>query len=1734
MSCLILTPKIKELANQFLDESDTTIVNAVGVWQDFYGKTIEDVPSAKELADFLEITRGVRPKLRESAEASKSESSAQAEYTNHSGGAVGSDSYWGEVGERYGVASKHYHAQGSETPKGNTPVSREDLLEADTHLLKANETLKRRFPASNEYVNNLLRRNWQQVKNADAVFAVSTIKGNIVEGGTGWAVQMAIDNGKPVYVFDQNTNKWYKYNAGTWVETGTPTLTKNFAGIGTRKLSESGKKAIEDVYRATFTTESQDVNPEESLSNEQAAPVLETAPAPVEYAQYETLEEALQPKQSAERVDLSVAADIPEITKLSGIDAQRATDLIFDPQVRRDRVMLLARLFSNRIDVLLEEHRKELERLKQNAETPEQYDTYQKQLEALDRKYIIDLYSPRGIFDQVYEIFKQYTEATDEERTQAEYETINSRKGAEKISTERKQEAAKRNAEYRDAQYHKLTDDKGVWKALVEEACPILYYTEALKITLEDKDVQFEEVGSEDPEGYSTFEDLDDSSSREESYKDGWMTEYRHVSSHDSLSQKVRAFIMTVPKLDFKGKVERDDLGYIRYLDASYVHATLIDRLRFMTKVEDMMTLLNSLTKSKPWVSRIIKSLNEDEALFSQFYQDFRKDFTPYWIQKRIPKPDGTFVTQTIPINAPEGTYYLLDEWRDNYESGTKLDEDSIYTETGEINTTKAKKGLKLSEALYNKFSNARSTQEKNALLEDEETFNTILKLLNMIGINANPSVLKMGLLNIQEIKGMEVTHPVMRLLPNLNVIFSKVSQGEMTETFDESGNVVRKDLINTFSGVYNNIANILSDVTTDAIESSVRENDKQYYSHVNPSFLGKLIKNLKNVANDPERYKQFMQTEFKNYAWFFKNNEWLNTWLQELEESEEMRAALDHKVVLNANKVEYEDWDDLDYTLVLLNEYWAEPSQNGKSFSWYYVPILSDSPSAEFIRFRRYRTGDIRVDGVSISYDDIILDKLVDVVNQEYDRMVIVSDRDRKFRSEDKTISPIAGYDIVRDNSTGKIINKGGAEFKFFPELNSLTYKDGRTFTQTLTDLRKSKGNGVEFRQFIKEALRGIMEDNFEKAYMEWHSMGLFEELANGKYRYIPYEAQSKRDVILVKALNKAQELLGSSWTEEMATLVADLKDSKPRTTADINRILDNIKALLQAKQDANELDDSEVAAVYGNLKYVNNSKDDLREYFYNSVLATSQIIQLTTTDLSFYKNAADFQKRFKEVHTPSVRLNTEATYKGKKIGRAIEKTIYLKDNTIASHVLDDIKAIILDRHSKGEFSDYDAASILAKYGYSNYEGKDGKKYAKIGSVYVKTEKVNVADAQAYRSLSSYRAILGMSGQWTDDMEEAYNNFRNGTWSSKDFNIIWQIKKPFVFTNVKKLVGYEKVERPLIDKKTGKQLVDNDGNPQYEYIDNTRKPIYARVPVQHKNSEFLLLAIYGAVAASLNNNPKLQAINQFMEDHKIDVVQFESAVKVGNQRPIDLNDVHDYKGVISRLEAKTGVNTVENDDVVHKIPYEDYGITTQTPEHHLDRIQLIGTQIRKLITADISDNAIIEVDGKKLTKKEWIKLYNEVNTENILQKFLEVDAIFADPRRVEKEILDTIRGNPRYGAEMEKACTLDADGNFTLPLFDPVQSLKIQTLLNSILKKYITKQMIKGGSLIQVSSYGLSEDLKIVFEGEGENKRIKYFECYMPAYSKEFFEPLMDPKTHQLDINKLPDELRRIIGYRV
>jgi len=173
------------------------------------------------------------------------------QFENHSGGAIGADSYWDEIGREYGFVNHFHYWYKRPNPKSEVShqVSEENYLEGVKMIERANISLKRQHIY--KYMH-LLARNWQQVNNSEAIFAIGFIKNDTVQGGTGWAIQMAIDEEKDVYVFDQNKNKWYFYNQTKFEYCNTPILTKKYAGIGTRKISEEGINAIRLVYKKTI------------------------------------------------------------------------------------------------------------------------------------------------------------------------------------------------------------------------------------------------------------------------------------------------------------------------------------------------------------------------------------------------------------------------------------------------------------------------------------------------------------------------------------------------------------------------------------------------------------------------------------------------------------------------------------------------------------------------------------------------------------------------------------------------------------------------------------------------------------------------------------------------------------------------------------------------------------------------------------------------------------------------------------------------------------------------------------------------------------------------------------------------------------------------------------------------------------------------------------------------------------------------------------------------------------------------------------------------------------------------------------------------------------------------------------------------------------------------------------------------------------------------------------------
>jgi hypothetical protein len=189
--------------------------------------------------------------------------------TCHSGGAQGSDTYWENIGETFGVKTKAYSYKTSyHVGKNKVEISDEDFQEGVNEINKANKILGR-FGIQ-KYMN-LLARNWAQVKYSNQIFAIGYIvdpgkkspkgyysksKIQTVDGGTGYATMCAINNLRDVYVFDQIKLKWYRWSYSTMSFiplNDIPKIeTQNFAGIGTREINDFGIKAIEDVYSKIF------------------------------------------------------------------------------------------------------------------------------------------------------------------------------------------------------------------------------------------------------------------------------------------------------------------------------------------------------------------------------------------------------------------------------------------------------------------------------------------------------------------------------------------------------------------------------------------------------------------------------------------------------------------------------------------------------------------------------------------------------------------------------------------------------------------------------------------------------------------------------------------------------------------------------------------------------------------------------------------------------------------------------------------------------------------------------------------------------------------------------------------------------------------------------------------------------------------------------------------------------------------------------------------------------------------------------------------------------------------------------------------------------------------------------------------------------------------------------------------------------------------------------------------
>jgi hypothetical protein len=647
-----------------------------------------------------------------------------------------------------------------------------------------------------------------------------------------------------------------------------------------------------------------------------------------------------------------------------------------------------------------------------------------------------------------------------------------------------------------------------------------------------------------------------------------WQVGFRQVSTFSSLSKLMRQYLTRLYVLDKNGNRVTDEYGVEQNIDAHEAVSKVLKWTQGAIDIDDMIAKLERKVAQEPWVQQLIDLLNADgnEQLRSQFFSNFKKYFQKYNIIYKEKTKDGGTVTRVKTINRDPFVLSTLD-MISSLDNSKEMGSFNLWNpRTNSIDNAAVgslKKGAEAIEAILNYKKGGQSMDEalrEGKIKDIEAAFNS----LNI------PMPTREVLL--QALDSVNVLSGIMQALNGLHKEFLKVPTGKADYKFMNS---------KTQSN-YTRIIEALAPVMGDGLDSVSYEAGKLHYSYVTPSYLSKFVENMKGMRGD---VKAFIESEYGNIEGWFRNKRnnanqaggqgWLNYWLDRMmgdtEEAKQTREKFDHIVVLSDNGTAYAAKSPVQYMASMLSMYLYD--DHGAS-AYYRIPMMSNKPSEEYIKFDRIKDG----------YREVITDWLVNkTFAQEINRIRAVNFRNNapaeleKLRAkkslsaeEQERLAELEEY--LKDGNPAKIsgFDKNGAKFMFMEYLNQ--YVEDKT--SELGALLRKKINGEKFDPATNESSR---------------------------------------------------------FTELLTQAVQDNID------AAFDRFLRNIAAegLIQLSPDMKVI---KVNAIQDKLP-LGQAKERLEEFFWNDMFASINIMQLLCTDIAYYKDTEDLQKRFAQWHSPGLR---------------------------------------------------------------------------------------------------------------------------------------------------------------------------------------------------------------------------------------------------------------------------------------------------------------------------------------------------------------------------------------------------------------------------------------------------------------------------------------------------------------
>lgn len=1241
----------------------------------------------------------------------------------------------------------------------------------------------------------------------------------------------------------------------------------------------------------------------------------------------------------------------------------------------------------------------------------------------------------------------------------------------------------------------------------------------------------------------------------EEGLKDleAWMMGQRNYSPKASLSKEIKRMFEEIVLIKEDGKPVLDPYGYgfLEHLDSATAVQSILDICKDCETIEEMESALKAATKNSEylWVQQVLDKINlkENENLRAKFFRHFRKDYLSYSIcEVKFNKKTGDTVIRTRIINR-KSAYETITQslgvsfnegkvgkyWHPEYSKG-KSDFIPLISREGEKNVfTYFNQGSKkqtvanliladigdengrsgwLSELqkIWKSYrSNSGMTREdyvREELMKKRRNgmnaIEAITNILNGIGILIPQEVVFNLCVNDVQ-KGWKTSGAASLLLGAYHTI-----------THLSTLNARSEGIPNGLAGnpAFSNYAPLLQKVASyvqEKVEASVYQDGKTYYSYSNPSRLGHIIRNLKDSLQSlgeknpvtAGKFLNYIHDQFGRYEGWYKStneNEWLSDWVEQFATSEASRNALEHKVELSFVGSQYRDLGELGFLRSILHNYLGSEDDD-PNWRWFALPTMSNKPTNEFIRMKKYADNDAIIDKVLMKTFKQEINRMADVLFHFARNMVPVQNMDIQTSDLEKIFNPKNKKELkeettrqiqaLKDRIDNRQITRqdlvtlskvtSGAKFHFLWYLNS-EIADNEDFGDMIAD----RINNLLTPQDQKEEENLEAEINFE---------------------------DTVRDTI-----ESHMEKIVQNELDEMERIgLFDLETKKGSATPTPKYIEE---FYISDKRN------------FG--KTLDDFKRKVKDYIWQDIAANINIIQITGGDLAYYGNAVEYQKRIAQIHSPGLHLMHDARYDDGYL-----RSVHVSDSKAISEVVNNAE-VALGRIKRSlpteQQHDFQQMINVILKGFS---------------------KINITDGQSFTSITAMRKKLKLMGEWTEEHETAWREIRNGKFDINHLSILMQPMKPFVTSDMAKYSGSPTMTLrrvPLQDKNSEYLLIIAEAlstgagmkskmKAIHDFMEETQKFGDGRQGIDTVHFKSVgKVGVSGIIDMDAfdetytgSDEDYVNSLKEYMLEH----VRQNNPTKKSRQSKAD----HDAQNKLSKTTKDAfggdvsgklkSAEIIYNSQYVDTIPVDDYIIQQEVPAHLLDRKgMLYGSQIRILGISDITPGTEFDVKGERMPAEKLIQEYKELHAKNIDESYVDIlkemgldelveineetgevismealeDLDISDPRRnnvyvkLETLLQKELCKDAKYGFDARRACKLrrDDQGNvidFEVPLMDPIQSRRIQMLLNSIIKKEINKQRIDGGPVVQATAY--DNDLNIRFKDKKGNILMSFSE---------------------------------------